>query len=590
MQAPILSIMLVNRALYGEHVWRRVGVGVPFRGRSGTVPGSRYRGESVTTAQGPTSRSSGPSLDRVSVLIVDDDERWAQVTGRLLESNREAFAVETATSYAAGRERFAEMDPDCVVSDYQLGDGTGLDLLDTVRERDTDRPFVLVTGRGSEAVASDAIGQGVTDYIRKGADDGELLASRVANAVRTYRTERALERERRSKDAMLDVLTATTVPSEVYRQFCSRLVADRGYACAWIGHEQGGDLVPESAAGREGYLDEVLDPAGDSAVATPARGAIDRGEPVVVAPIEPDGHQEESTASDRSPGRDWESVASQHGFEAVVATPVRHDGVRFGILEAYTDDATMLDGREVDDVVEYAETVGYALRTAEWKRSLVSAQPVSLDVELGDTAAPLVALAERLPESARVEVPSAVTRDDGSTLYSARVDGVEAANVRETAAAVGSLRAVDVRDGPDTVRCEFVAPGPTPEGVLAESGAQFERTVVERGVATVSTQVPDDGTVETVTGALEDRYGDATVSTIWTERGDSATRSTENPLGPLTERQLEVLSHAFHAGYFERPRGASATELAEQFDIARATLTQHLRAAQRKVFSDLLSS
>jgi len=547
----------------------------------------------VTTTEGPTSRGGAPSLDRVSVLIVDDDERWAQVTGRLLESSREAFAVETATSLAAGRERFAELDPDCVVSDYQLGDGTGLDLLDTVRERDPDRPFVLVTGRGSEAVASDAIGQGVTDYIRKGADDGELLASRVANAVRTYRTERALERERRSKDAMLDVLTATTVPSEVYRQFPSRLVADRGYVCAWIGREQGGDVVPESAAGREGYLDDVLDPAGDSTVSTPAREAIDRGDPVVVAPIEPDasddGAADATGASGASTG-DWQSVASRYGFEGVVATPVRHDGVRFGILEAYTDDATMLDSREVDDIVEYAETIGYALRTAEWKRSLVSAQPVSLDVEIGDSAAPLVALAERFPESARIEVPSAVTRDDGSTLYSARVSGVGAEAVRDGAEAVETLRTVDVRGSSDTVRCEFVAVGPTPERVLAESGARFERTTVERGVATVSTQVPDDGTVETVTAALEDRYGDATVSTIWTDRGAPSSPVDQNPLDPLTDRQLEVLSHAFHAGYFERPRGASATELSEQFDVARATLTQHLRAAERKVFSALLSS
>jgi|GEM_PF-216492 len=587
--------MLTHITSYGEHVWKRDSVGSLFRKRLGTVSAVR-RGKSVTTAPGSRSTSGAPSLDRVSILLVDDDERWAQVTGRLLESNREAFAVETANSYVAGRERFAEVDPDCVVSDYQLGDGTGLDLLDTVREHDPDRPFVLVTGRGSEAVASDAIGQGVTDYIRKGADDGELLASRVANAVRTYRTERALERERRSKDAMLDVLTATTVPSEVYRQFCSRLVADRGYACAWIGREQGGGVVPESAAGREGYLDEVLDPAGDSAVATPARTALDRDDPVVVAPIEPDdpvevqGDGKGEGAGDSRSGADWRSVASRYGFEGVVATPVRHDGVRFGILEVYTDDATMLAGREVDDVVEYAETIGYALRTAEWKRSLVSAQPVSLDVELGDSSVPLVALAERFPESARVEVPSAVTREDGSTLYSARIEGVSVAGVRDAAEAVDSLRAVDVRDGPESVRAEFVATGPTPEGVLAESGAQFERTVVERGVATVSTQVPDDGTVETVTAALETRYGDATVSTIWTDRGAPSSGAVGDPLDPLTDRQLEVLSHAFHAGYFERPRGASATELAEQFDIARATLTQHLRAAQRKVFTDLLSS
>ncbi|PSP20673.1 hypothetical protein BRC61_06980 [Halobacteriales archaeon QH_10_65_19] len=37
----------------------------------------------------------GASSEHVRVLLVDDDERWAQVTGRLL-SERESFTVETA--------------------------------------------------------------------------------------------------------------------------------------------------------------------------------------------------------------------------------------------------------------------------------------------------------------------------------------------------------------------------------------------------------------------------------------------------------------------------------------------------------------
>lgn len=48
-----------------------------------------------------------------------------------------------------------------------------------------------------------------------------------------------------------------------------------------------------------------------------------------------------------------------------------------------------------------------------------------------------------------------------------------------------------------------------------------------------------------------------------------------------------VLRHALDVGYFERPRGTNATELAEQFGLTRATVSQHLRSAQRKVFARL---
>jgi len=151
------------------------------------------------------------SLARVTVLLIDDDETWARVTSRLLANNTDALDVTTAHSLTEGRETFERLDPDCVVCDYQLGDGTGLALLETVRATGPDRPFLLVTGRGDEAVASEAIGQGVTDYIRKDQDDDEagLLTSRITSAVRSYRTERALARERRSKTALLDIMTGT---------------------------------------------------------------------------------------------------------------------------------------------------------------------------------------------------------------------------------------------------------------------------------------------------------------------------------------------------------------------------------------------
>lgn len=55
----------------------------------------------------------------------------------------------------------------------------------------------------------------------------------------------------------------------------------------------------------------------------------------------------------------------------------------------------------------------------------------------------------------------------------------------------------------------------------------------------------------------------------------------------LTDRQQEVLVAAFEGGYFERPRATTGAELADQLDITSATFSQHLRAAQRKVFSTM---
>jgi predicted DNA binding protein len=59
-------------------------------------------------------------------------------------------------------------------------------------------------------------------------------------------------------------------------------------------------------------------------------------------------------------------------------------------------------------------------------------------------------------------------------------------------------------------------------------------------------------------------------------------------VGALTERQIEVLETAYDMGYFEHPRGANATEVANALDITLTTFTQHLAVAQSKLLSGIL--
>jgi predicted DNA binding protein len=73
----------------------------------------------------------------------------------------------------------------------------------------------------------------------------------------------------------------------------------------------------------------------------------------------------------------------------------------------------------------------------------------------------------------------------------------------------------------------------------------------------------------------------------------SSTTPTESDLvtvdrSELTERQREVLEAAYEAGYFDHPKGANAGEVAESLGIGRSTFTEHVAAAQRKLFGALL--
>lgn len=134
----------------------------------------------------------------IQVLHIDDDPELVELTAAFLEREYGSFEIVGATSASEGLERLDADPPDCVVSDYNMPGMDGIELLQTVREVFPELPFILYTGRGSEAVASDAISAGVTDYLQKqpGSEQFELLANRIRNAVQgRYESERATRQE-----------------------------------------------------------------------------------------------------------------------------------------------------------------------------------------------------------------------------------------------------------------------------------------------------------------------------------------------------------------------------------------------------------
>ncbi len=56
----------------------------------------------------------------------------------------------------------------------------------------------------------------------------------------------------------------------------------------------------------------------------------------------------------------------------------------------------------------------------------------------------------------------------------------------------------------------------------------------------------------------------------------------------LTDRQREIVETAHEMGYFDYPKGANATDVAEELGVARSTFTEHLAAAQTKLMDAIL--
>ncbi|MDR9380282.1 MAG: PAS domain S-box protein [Natronomonas sp.] len=134
----------------------------------------------------------------INILIVDDEPEFADTVAEILEREDGRFDSKKATNAEEGLEILDTHRIDCVVSDYGMVGTNGLEFLETVHDIHGEIPFVLLTGEGDEAVASEAISKGVTDYVRKRGDKDQysLLASRLADAVEKRRAHVALRRRK----------------------------------------------------------------------------------------------------------------------------------------------------------------------------------------------------------------------------------------------------------------------------------------------------------------------------------------------------------------------------------------------------------
>ena len=106
--------------------------------------------------------------DRLTILVIDDNPADAGLLRRLLGKIGE-FQVEVVhcLNEADGKEALSAKDFDCLFLDYQLGESSGLDVLDSIRALGHDLPVIMLTGAGDESVAIEAMKRGAQEYLVK---------------------------------------------------------------------------------------------------------------------------------------------------------------------------------------------------------------------------------------------------------------------------------------------------------------------------------------------------------------------------------------------------------------------------------------
>jgi PAS domain S-box-containing protein len=296
--------------------------------------------------------ADGRGLAEIRLLHVDDDPEFVEMVSAFLEREDDRFEVETATSPSEAHDRLAESEFDCVISDHDMPDSTGIEFLEAVRETHPDLPFVLFTGKGSEEIASKAIAAGVSDYLQKGSVDRySLLANRVENLVAQYRAESELDRHVRQQQIIAE-LGQTALADEDLESLFDRAVEgvseglDTEYSKVLEYRPEHEDVLLRAGVGwREGLVGEATVGVGDD---SQAGHTLRSEEPIVVTDLR---------TEERFRGP---PLLTEHDVVSGVSVIIGSPDEPWGVLGTHTTERTVF----TDDDVNFVQSVANVLATA----------------------------------------------------------------------------------------------------------------------------------------------------------------------------------------------------------------------------------
>ena len=115
-----------------------------------------------------------------TILLVEDDYALAMGTEYVLKA--EGYEVMHASNLASAREMVGQQ-PDLILLDVMLPDGSGFELCQEVRNSDQHMPIIFLTAVGEEANIVQGLELGADDYVMKPYRVKELV-SRIAANIR----------------------------------------------------------------------------------------------------------------------------------------------------------------------------------------------------------------------------------------------------------------------------------------------------------------------------------------------------------------------------------------------------------------------
>ncbi len=124
----------------------------------------------------PVARTNGGPRP-IRVIIVENHQLVSESLGLLLDGQQDMVVVGKAGSVSEAAALPRQLDPDIVVMDFHLGDGTGRDAAIAMREAFPTVRFVFLSRDGGDNARLAAVEAGASAYVLKSSPASEVIAA-----------------------------------------------------------------------------------------------------------------------------------------------------------------------------------------------------------------------------------------------------------------------------------------------------------------------------------------------------------------------------------------------------------------------------
>lgn len=121
-------------------------------------------------------------IEKGMILVVDDDAFVSEMLAEILAAD--GYRVETAEHGKEALQKLADLPEIClVISDMNMPEMNGLELIEAIRKCGSEVPIIILTGNSEISVAISALNKGASDYLLKDENIHETITISVEKVL-----------------------------------------------------------------------------------------------------------------------------------------------------------------------------------------------------------------------------------------------------------------------------------------------------------------------------------------------------------------------------------------------------------------------